>query len=988
MRHVHRSRKKTAQPSLSQWLYRALAEETQAANSAQPRFQLRIRLRGNNLHILYESPNKPQQDVLVSRLVQALQSNPQRFQELTQGAKAPIYKLILYGRPAGQQNPVWVEPLDLGQLLRPDENGVNTAMPLGGPAQMIANETLARTGNPDAIARYLSENFSYLGVSIKVVIKKLPQIKPSPDPDEPAANKRLWVICSCDYSPDASLLAKPIAQKLRDLELKGFREAVIRSQVSGETTPDWVLQIDLTRPQVMLYDWARWGDTEALSRLIDQAVQPHNLQGGAILKDSTLHVFCNFPIGHSAEKVDREVVIQAVGPLLEKIAPQGITAATIYGVRSPKYSLNLDEAPIWIEWLNLAASRQPERAIATPHLAKQHNTEALTFLLQRLLNPELDTRLATGGYGVKLCYKDRRLHIMTEGLICPDQAEVVPLLEDFLQELAIPNLLGVRIYGRRAGQSQPVWHHGFEMRDAVTQTQPITSTLNKIATPSPAGVAIAPEKATSISWQEVAASYINDFCCSTRLFVPFDQEALANLTRSTPLTRSRRATSRQSRHLKTAIACGIAGVAIATQMDWLTGRWLDNQSQLPSTATSPLENSLTIPAQAAPSEEIVLPNTTANDGTFNAEQFTNRETDSATTAAILANARASNPTFNNRLLDEKLALYQERLRTQGVPDVLIVGSSRAMRGIDPTTLQLALAQQGYKDVEIFNFGINGATAQVVDLILRRILTPEQLPNLIIWADGARAFNSGRPDRTYEAILSSVGYQQLQENRDIVATPNTANNSKSWLTQFDNQIAETYNNIDQSLNMSLASILNTYDRRTQVKALLRQTWGDWLPQPEVDPEQAAMLAELTYTEEIDIDGFLPLTVRFEPQTYYERHPRVKGAYDSDYESFALQGTQAQSLQAVTQFLSDRDINLVLINLPLTDDYLDEVRLSYEQDFVAYLQSQAAQTPLIFLDWGQQWTTQHDLYSDPSHLNRYGAYQVSTTLAQNKAIPWPR
>jgi len=80
--------------------------------------------------------------------------------------------------------------------------------------------------------------------------------------------------------------------------------------------------------------------------------------------------------------------------------------------------------------------------------------------------------------------------------------------------------------------------------------------------------------------------------------------------------------------------------------------------------------------------------------------------------------------------------------------------------------------------------------------------------------------------------------------------------------------------------------------------------------------------------------------------------------------------------------------VLINLPLTDDYFDEVRLSHEQEFVAYLQSQAAQTPLIFINWGQQWTTQHDLYSDPSHLNRYGAYQVSTTLAQNPAIPWPR
>ncbi|MEC4853642.1 MAG: DUF1574 family protein, partial [Jaaginema sp. PMC 1079.18] len=491
-----------------------------------------------------------------------------------------------------------------------------------------------------------------------------------------------------------------------------------------------------------------------------------------------------------------------------------------------------------------------------------------------------------------------------------------------------------------------------------------------------------------VSWSAMTASYINDFLCATPLFIPFDPEAQANLTRSTPLSLTRRHNAQERRQVKTAIACAVAGIAIATQLDWLTGRWLDRQSQRPNSATATLETSFTIPAQAAPNEDITLPNTVPNNTTFNTAEFTNREIDSATTAAILADARANNPTFNNRLLDEKLALYQERLRTQGVPDVLVVGSSRAMRGIDPTTLQIALAQQGYKDVEIFNFGINGATAQVVDLILRQILTPEQLPHLIVWADGARAFNSGRPDRTYEAILSSVGYQKLQADREVVTSTNAPNLNKSWLTQFDNQVAQTYNNIDQSLNASLATVLSTYNRRTQVKALLRQTWGDWLPQPQIDPEQAAMLAELTYTEEIDIDGFLPLAVRFDPETYYERHPRVKGAYDSDYESFSLQGYQAQSLQAVTQFLSDRDIDLVLLNLPLSDDYLDEVRLTYEQEFVAYLQSQAAETSLIFLDWGQQWTTQYDLYSDPSHLNRYGAYQVSTALAQNKSIPWPR
>jgi hypothetical protein len=70
---------------------------------------------------------------------------------------------------------------------------------------------------------------------------------------------------------------------------------------------------------------------------------------------------------------------------------------------------------------------------------------------------------------------------------------------------------------------------------------------------------------------------------------------------------------------------------------------------------------------------------------------------------------------------------------------------------------------GYEDISIFNFGVNGATAQVVDLIIRQVLEPDQLPRLILWADGARAFNSGREDVTFNAITVSPGYRDLLAN---------------------------------------------------------------------------------------------------------------------------------------------------------------------------------------------------------------------------------
>lgn len=117
------------------------------------------------------------------------------------------------------------------------------------------------------------------------------------------------------------------------------------------------------------------------------------------------------------------------------------------------------------------------------------------------------------------------------------------------------------------------------------------------------------------------------------------------------------------------------------------------------------------------------------------------------------------PSLGSGILDEQLRLYLSYLATFGPPDVLIVGSSRSLQGLDPQPLQATLNQQGYP-VRVFNFSINGATAQVMNFMLQRLLTPEQLPKLVIWGDGSRAFNSRRLDATFERILSSPGYQAV------------------------------------------------------------------------------------------------------------------------------------------------------------------------------------------------------------------------------------
>ncbi|HEY9649150.1 MAG TPA: hypothetical protein V6C95_00700, partial [Coleofasciculaceae cyanobacterium] len=328
----------------------------------------------------------------------------------------------------------------------------------------------------------------------------------------------------------------------------------------------------------------------------------------------------------------------------------------------------------------------------------------------------------------------------------------------------------------------------------------------------------------------------------------------------------------------------------------------------------------------------------------------------------------------------------------GTPDVLIVGSSRALVGVDPRQLQQALAAQGKGKLSVFNFSVNGATAQIVDFQLRQLLTPEQLPRLILWADGVRAFNSGRVDRTYASLAASVGYQGLMIG------------DRPTLPQGE---PDTTNACDVIPDISMSSYPS---RKSTPSTPAVEGWrltrvsfdlgSSTVPSPAqrlllTQLNDASMPQRLTIVRNntgyssfaIDANGFLPLDSRFDPRTYYQQKPRVAGRYDADYQPFSLSGQQAAALNSIKAFARQQQIPLVFVNLPLSQDYLDPVRRTREQQFQQFMQQQSG-GGFLAIDMGRQWLNQNQYFADPSHLNRYGAAAVSNQLATNPQIPWPQ
>jgi lysophospholipase L1-like esterase len=151
------------------------------------------------------------------------------------------------------------------------------------------------------------------------------------------------------------------------------------------------------------------------------------------------------------------------------------------------------------------------------------------------------------------------------------------------------------------------------------------------------------------------------------------------------------------------------------------------------------------------------------------------------------------PTLNSPQLDQQIRRYWQYVAASGAPDFLIVGSSRALQGVDPIVLENTLAAQGHANRRVFNFSVNGSTAQVVNFKLQQLLPPAALPRILIWADGARAFNSGRVDRTYQKILTSPGYQQLQAGEPLArkAQTNAISIAEPLLTQGFQAVTEQF-----------------------------------------------------------------------------------------------------------------------------------------------------------------------------------------------------
>jgi hypothetical protein len=767
------------------------------------------------------------------------------------------------------------------------------------------------------IASALTQVLNPYGIRFKCSVQEHPQVSQREYPGEKKIGiseplkYRLRVLCYSHKSLDYKLLAEPLAKGLRNLNLQGFQDAIVQFDRAGSQIGESRLRLDLTPSAAILDDWARWGDVQSIAKLLNLALADEEIQVNIILKNLVLHIFCTLdkPRSHKtalrleATYPTRKIAVDLITTILSKLSPQGIQGATIYGLKTSS-GAEVPGSPIWTHWLDLPGMSNPRFSPTPLILAARGDKDALKFVVERFLNPDLEQYCATGGIGLSILRRRRVLHIMSDASTCPIQSQVVSISLKILRQLALPDISGVRIYGRISGQSTPQWTYGLDFDTPRLELPPVASQPPSVPPP------VMPKISR---WERLRGHLLATGIWEPQLKSPTGAE-LSTIPRF--------------RWEPSLLLLGV-GLVLTIATDWLLAMGIE------APAVAPVQ---------------------------------------------LTQSQSSKLSFNNPLLEQKLARYQRLCAQQGVPDVLIVGSSRALRGVDPDGLRRSLQERGLGDLQIYNFGINGATARTVDLLLRQILTPQQLPKLVIWADGARAFNSGRIDRTYENIVSSNRYRQS------ILMSEGGDGDRSPLFLIQTAVKSSYEAIDSAVGSQFAAVSPLYHHRDLLKTSLQTyipSMGELIQSKRGDSNADGITEQ---NLKPNVDGFLPLEVKFDPDTYYQKYAKVTGGSDGDYSNFQLEGNQSQAVQEVADLLASRKIPLVFVNLPMTDIYLDKFRRDRETEFKKYMQDLSSSNQLTFVDLDGSLNTQYDLFSDPSHLNRFGGTEVSIQLSKLPSIPW--
>lgn len=283
-----------------------------------------------------------------------------------------------------------------------------------------------------------------------------------------------------------------------------------------------------------------------------------------------------------------------------------------------------------------------------------------------------------------------------------------------------------------------------------------------------------------------------------------------------------------------------------------------------------------------------------------------------------------------------------RLRTQGCPDVLVLGTSRTREALDLPHLKAALALRGARDLSIGNHALSGArageAAAVLDLALRR-----GRPRLVLIGLDPRLFQGTRDHADRQARFAPLS--------DV-------------LTGSDPRT---------TAHAHLGSWLRTYGGRRRLRDALLGRHG-------FEPVPSPLSGDATDFQRTTPDT--SLVTRPVAEAWIEAHlARIE-----ENGEYALSTKRVAAVRRMIDACRRARVPVALFEVPVSrvwQRYLPIATMEILQEGVAALAKEEAVLFFSLEDLGVDVGPEDFL--EPSHLNRRGARQLTAALAARLPLP---
>ena len=307
----------------------------------------------------------------------------------------------------------------------------------------------------------------------------------------------------------------------------------------------------------------------------------------------------------------------------------------------------------------------------------------------------------------------------------------------------------------------------------------------------------------------------------------------------------------------------------------------------------------------------------------------------------VADARTGPPsTWPSSAMEAKYEQLRDLAAHNREPDVVFVGSSAVFEGIDAAAYSAAAGG----DVTAYNAALGGASMISIERWTIDIVVNLAEPQTVVIGVIGRDINdNGIGQQAYfERLIASQDYAAARRGN----ASNPADSIAGWLN-------------DHWALWRMRPYLR------QPITFARDVFRGGVAQPPTVGAQGAELESLYQFEYLFDEDWRAFWTKRQLHDY------------------SVGGREAAALRSLVDQLIDRNIQVVLVSMPVTDDYVDLLPDPANQaEFEELLTELAPRPGLIYID-GRSIAASTDLFRDPAHLNPTGARRLAEALA--KASP---